>query len=89
MPVPKNYYQKIEEGYPFWIAEGRTLAGHVRHTAGKKKWARTNKKGNLVATRKYRDKMVQLYGGRLEKVEARMLYEYGKGVVNLGTKEIS
>ncbi len=88
MPSPKNYYQKIEEGYPYWIAEGRTLAGQERKLAYKRKWRREHKENNKIAVTKYRDKMRRLYGGTVEQVESRMKWEVAKGVVDLGTREI-
>ena len=88
MATNKNYYQKIKEGYPFWMAEGRTLEGYIKHLACQRKRRRVTKKNNGIAVKKYEDKMRSLYGGKLDKPEARMRWEYAKGVVDLGTKEV-
>ncbi len=87
--MKKVYYKKIAEGYPYWIAEGRTLAGQERKLAYRRKWRREHKESNNIAAMKYGNKMRRLYGGLLSQVKARMKWEIAKGVVDLGTREIS
>ena len=86
----QKYYKLRSLGIGADHAQGKTYQNYIKHL----EWMRQYHKEHIVEARIYgrrtKEKYKRLYGGRPSRNEAaRMRQEYLKGVVNLGTREIS
>lgn len=84
------YYALRSLGIPADHAQGKSYKTYIEHLAWMRQYHKEHRAEARVYGKKTRDKQKALYGERPSRNEAaRMRQEYLKGVVNLGTKDIS